>query len=316
MRNYITIDTGTTNTRISLVNDGKIVDTLKYKVGVGNVKNNPNILKNTIKNGVMSISDKNSLSEEEIECIIACGMITSELGLCNLPHLNVPCGIKELTKGLHNATIPEISNIPFVFVRGVKTKGKSFEDTDVMRGEETELLGLAERLEPDSLYVLPGSHSKHIYIDRNEKIGRFSTKLTGELMSAVAGGTILNQCIDLSTDVEVDMEYLKKGYLYAKEQGINEAFFKVRILNNLFGCTKPQIYGFFKGAALCPEIENIIKSGAKKVIIGGKTQLKSVMCYLLKEFSKSEVIIVPDNISDNATTFGMVKIYEYSKKVK
>jgi len=185
---------------------------------------------------------------------------------------------------------------------------------DIMCGEETEIFGLSENIEPESLYVLPGSHSKLIKTDNMGRISSFSTELTGELMSAVASSTILSQSIDLSVDVDVDKEYLKKGYLYAKEKGVSAAFFKVRILNNIFGCSKPQLYGFFKGAALCSEIENIIKSGAAKVIIAGKSQLREPMVYLLNELSQKEIISISDYISNNATTFGMVKIYEYPKK--
>lgn len=313
MANYIAIDGGTTNTRISLLIEKKIVKTLKYKVGAGDVRNEPQILKKTIKSGIEALLKEYAISQKEVDCVIACGMITSELGLCRLEHLNLPCGIEELASGLHNVVISEICEIPFVFVRGVKAVGSGYEDTDVMRGEETELLGLGEYVERDCLYVLPGSHSKLIYTDCMGRISRFSTELTGELMSAVASNTILNQNIDLSVDVAVDLEYLKKGYLYAKENGVNAAFFKVRILNNLFGCTQPQLYGFFKGAALCDEIETILKAGTKKVIVAGKAQLKDLICYLLEEFGNSEIFAVPDEISDYATVFGMLKIHEYKK---
>ena len=47
MSNYITVDGGTTNTRISLVVNGNIVDTIKYNVGAGKSIENKNILKNT-----------------------------------------------------------------------------------------------------------------------------------------------------------------------------------------------------------------------------------------------------------------------------
>lgn len=311
--NYITIDTGTTNTRISIIRDKEILDVLKLKVGAGDTKKDPSILKKTIKSGINEILLKNRLFENDIECVIACGMITSEFGICDLEHLKAPCGIEELANGLHHTNIAEISSLPFFFVRGVKIEGDTFETTDVMRGEETELLGLTNRIEPNCLYVLPGSHSKLILTDDKGRIERFSTELTGELMSAVAGSTILNQNIDLNIDVEVDNEYLRMGYLYAKEHGLNAAFFKVRILNSFFGCTRPQIYGFFKGVALCPEIENIKKTGSKKVIVSGKAQLRSPMCYLLTEFSDSEIISVPDEISDNATAIGMVKIYNAIK---
>lgn len=311
---FLTIDTGTTNTRISIVSDGKILNVLKLKVGAVDTKKDPRILFNKINLGIKEILSQNRLSENDIECIIACGMITSELGICNLEHIKAPCGIAELASSLHHTVIPEISNLPFFFVRGVMLDGDTFETTDFMRGEETELFGLTDCIETDCLYVLPGSHSKLILTDDKGRIVRFTTELTGELMSAVTSGTILNQNIDLTVDVEIDRKYLTMGYQYAKAHGLNAAFFKVRILNNVFGCTRPQIYGFFKGVALCPEIENIRKIGAKKVIIAGKAQLKDPMCYLLTEFSDKEIFSVPDEIADNATAIGMVKIYNAMKE--
>ena len=69
-------------------------------------------------------------------------MITSEFGLYNLPHITVPAGIKELYDAMKEVTIPEISEIPFVFIPGVKVTGEGLHKTDMMRGEETELVGL------------------------------------------------------------------------------------------------------------------------------------------------------------------------------
>ena len=39
-------------------------------------------------------------------------------------------------------TMTEISDIPFVFMRGVKLEGQDIDDFDMMRGEETELMAL------------------------------------------------------------------------------------------------------------------------------------------------------------------------------
>ena len=310
MSKYITVDMGTTNTRINLISSGSIAYTSKYKVGISNVKTDSTILTRTLKEGIGEILDK----FDDIECVISCGMITSELGLCSLPHISVPCGIKELASSLHMTTFPEICDLPFVFITGVKSYGEDFEYTDVMRGEETELLGLSNTIEANCLYVLPGSHSKLIYIDDFGRICRFSTELTGELMSSISANTILNQSIDLASDSEISYDFLKKGYLYAKEHGVNAAFFKVRILANFFSGTKDQLCSFFKGVVLCDEIENIINSKAKKVVIGGKAQLRNPMCYLIKEYGNVEVVSVSDDVSDVATAIGMVKIYEYAKK--
>ena len=299
MADYITIDGGTTNTRINLVENGAVVDRLKFNVGAKNGSD----LKGTIKNGIAEILEKNKV--ESVEKILACGMITSEFGLVNLPHLTAPCGLDELSEGMYETVIEEISSIPFVFVRGVKVQG-DFENTDMMRGEETEIMGL--EIEKDALYVLPGSHSKLIYIDEKGRISKFSTELTGELISAVSKETILKDCVSL--EANADEEYLLKGYDFAKKEGVNSAFFKVRILKNLFGCNENQTFGFFLGSALSCEIENIIKSSANKVIIGGKKELKLPMAHILKNNCEKEVVCLDEKTTQFATTFGMIKIYE------
>lgn len=313
MSNYITVDGGTTNTRIILVKSGEIKATAKYNVGISKAIKDKELLVNTVKCGIEDILQKNGMCEKDIECILASGMITSEFGLCELAHLTVPCGIAELAKGMYKTVIESISPIPFVFIRGVKTECTSYENADMMRGEETELMGLCKEIGADSLYILPGSHSKHINTDSLGRITDFSTELTGELISAVASNTILSGIIDLS-DSEICPEYLQKGYIYAKENGVNAAFFKVRILKIVFGCEERQIFGFFMGAALSQEIENIIRSTAQKVIIGGKMQLKAPMKQLLEANCDKDIITVADEITDNAAAFGAVRIYEYSLK--
>ena len=66
MANYITIDGGTTNTRISLVCDGQIIDTKKYNIGArAGITDNPG-LKETIKNGIADILSANNLASEDI----------------------------------------------------------------------------------------------------------------------------------------------------------------------------------------------------------------------------------------------------------
>lgn len=311
----LTIDTGTTNTRISLIKGETLCDTLKVKVGVGDTKKKPGLLQATIKEGISTILSRNNLSAENVEGILACGMITSELGLCKLEPLKTPCGIEELARELRPITIPEISPLPFFFIRGVMMQGNDFETTDIMRGEETELIGLTDHIEPNCLYILPGSHSKRIQTDSKGRIASFCTELTGELMSAIADGTILSQTIDLSIDVEIDNEYLKMGYHYAREHGLTAAFFKVRILQNMFGCTKPQLYGFFKGVALCPEIENIRKTGIQSIVVAGKAQLRNPMYTILQDFSDRNISAVPDAVSDHATAMGMIKIFRFAKEL-
>lgn len=309
MANYIAVDGGTTNTRVHLVKCGVVTDTIKLDMGVRINSDGTEKYKRELKDAICKILSDNRLSENDIERIICSGMITSDLGLLPLPHLTLPCSIEDMAKATEDASFPEISSIPFTFVRGLKTNASSFETADMMRGEEAELMGLCDTLEENCLYVLPGSHSKLIETDNVSRIVSFSTEMTGELIEAMSSYTILKGSLDLK-NASLDTDFLEKGFLYAKENGVNAAFFKVRTLSVLFGATNDETYSFFMGVALCGEISNIIKSSAKKVVIGGKAVLKNPMAHLLKKFSDKEIICIPDEISNLASAYGAVKIYE------
>lgn len=307
MANYITIDGGTTNTRISLIKDLTITDTLKFNIGAKGGIENKELLKEVIKNGIYEILSKNNMKEKEVCRILASGMITSEFGLLKLEHISVPAGIEELHNAMCEVMLYDISNIPFVFMRGVKKESKTLEETDMMRGEETELMGIAGN--GGCVYILPGSHSKIIYTDEKGRITDFSTALTGEMIAAVAENTILKNTVTLEEGI--NEEYLFKGFDYAEKKSINEAFFKVRILKNIFKRTPEEIYSFFMGAALSGEINAVLKKNPQKIAIGGRRQIKKAEAVLLKKKCGCEVIIVPDTEAESASAKGMMKIYEY-----
>ena len=313
LANYITIDGGTTNTRINLVLGGKVVGAVKMSIGAKhNVSGNAEY-KRQIKAAIKTLLDNNGIAEGNICSILCSGMITSEYGLSELPHTDLPCGIKKLHDTMQRTKIEDISPIPFVFVRGIKADCTSIATSDMMRGEETELMGLSESLSANNLYVLPGSHSKHIMTDDAGRICDFHTEFTGELIEAVAKNTILKDIIMLDY-ADLDFASLQEGFEYCCENGVNAAFFKVRTLKTLFGYSLLECTSFFIGAAMCSEIKNIIKSDAKKVVIGGRKQLRQSMEYLIKENSGKEVFAVSEEDSANATTYGIIKIFEYGEK--
>ncbi len=304
MGNYITIDGGTTNTRISLVMENEVIKTIKIHVGAGSGKKE--YLKSEIKNAVSELS-------VNVEKILASGMITSEMGLCSLPHIPAPAGICELHGGMHEVVLPEISDIPFVFIPGIKISDETLEHTDMMRGEETELIGLGENLHDNSLYILPGSHSKIIRTDSCGRVTDFKTTLTGEMIWALSQDTILKDAVNLSQS-ETSEEYLIKGYRYCTDCGLNAALFKTRILKNMFGRNEREIYGFFMGAVLQAEIDAIIKAKENKIIIAGKRQIKNTMVSLLGALCSKKIICISDKTAETAPTIGAVKIYEYKRR--
>lgn len=310
MANYITVDGGTTNTRVSLVCGGRVLST--EKIGIGAGSGNADGLKCAIKSAITELLLKSNLCDSDIECILASGMITSEHGLCHIEHITLPVNDEKLNKSVYKTVIDEISQIPFVFIRGIKKDGTDFTGTDMMRGEETELFGMLKAPADGCLYILPGSHSKHISVDGDGNIVDFCTMLTGELFAAVMQHTILRYAASFEHS-EIEKAYLLNGFNYAKKQGINEALFKTRILSTMFGGTQSQCYSFLLGCVLCDEVEAIVRSSEKNVVLGGQKQFRAALDILLKECSDKNVVTLTDSEVEASTPLGAIKIYELSR---
>lgn len=308
MSTYITIDGGTTNTRISLVKDGSVADTLKKQVGARNGIDDRQLLRISVKEGIEALLERNDMKPEDVHRILASGMISSEFGFCNVEHIQAPAGIRELHDTTYETVLSDISDIPFVFIRGVKIKGENVEETDVMRGEETELMGILQ--DAKSAYILPGSHSKIIRTDEQGRIVDFATALTGEMIASLSGQTILKDAVDLSV-TELDSEYLLQGYQCCERQGINKALFKVRLLKTQFGRSKEQIYSYFMGIVLHDEIEEVLRLNVEKIVIGGRKQIKEALQSLITALSGKEVLCITDEEAEHANIRGMIRIFEY-----
>jgi len=314
MKRYITIDGGTTNTRVNLVEDKQIIATKKISRGAKAGIDDRDGLKSELKTVIASILYENNLTERDITKILASGMITSEFGLYELPHLISPVGIKELHDGMAEVAFPEISDIPFVFIRGVKMNSNELDKIDMMRGEETELVGLMAlqggMSEVEQVYILPGSHSKIISVDKDGRISDFVTMLTGEMIAALSQNTILKDAVDLSC-AEYDDKYLTEGYRYAKSVGLNKALFKVRSLKNIFKRSAAEVYSFFIGAVLSDEIDYISALSAKNIVIGGRQQIKLAMEALLKATTDKNITVISEKDVNLATALGVIRIFEY-----
>ena len=100
-------------------------------------------------------------------------MITSNGGLCELPHLAAPISFFYLAQQMQKVLIPAVSCVPIWFIHGVKNRKlageKAFSEMDMMRGEETEAAGYFFTSAPeDTLLLLPGSHMKMVVLGREE----------------------------------------------------------------------------------------------------------------------------------------------------
>jgi 2-dehydro-3-deoxygalactonokinase len=307
---YITIDGGTTNTRMQLVCDGTVIASRKISRGAGSGILGRDAWCSAIAQTIGQILADAPQYADHVACILASGMVTSEFGLYKVDHIPAPAGVKDLHDNLVQVMLPDISEIPFVFVPGVILRGDA---VDMMRGEETELAGIWNAAYGECIYVLPGSHTKIIETDHEGQITGFSTLLTGEMANALSAHTILADAVDLRIDT-FDQTALCEGYRYSREFGINRALFQVRIRKNVLKQTPVEVYSFFLGCILSDEIAEILRYPQKTVVIGGRAPLRMALYTLLTEYGDKTVICLSDEDVEHSVIRGVIRIYEWNNE--
>ena len=121
--------------------------------------------------------------------ILASGMIGSRQGWLEAPYVPCPAGIDQLAEtlvSLVSQTGHRVSIVP-----GLSTEN-SAGAPDVMRGEETQIIGALTRDGSRQIFVLPGTHSKWVEAIDN-KIVRFATFMTGEIFAVLSEHSILGR---------------------------------------------------------------------------------------------------------------------------
>ncbi|WP_407728515.1 2-dehydro-3-deoxygalactonokinase (plasmid) [Priestia megaterium] len=325
----ITLDTGTTNTRVTLWENNELIYKVYKEVGVRDtaIEGNNKKLKDSIKQSIEEVLDKNRLCLEDITKIIASGMLTSNVGIFEIKHLVAPVGIEDLAKNMVKKRFPEIVNKDIWFIPGIKNHSnqvtiENCEEMDVMRGEEVETFGLISKLQLKGplLLILPGSHSKFVTIDQNKKIIGCMTSLAGEMISAITYNTILSDALGKSFATQLKPKFLLDGVKMAKKFGINRSLFTLRVLDQFSALSTQEKANMLLGIILSDDIKAIKNSNALdstrdyQVVISGKGILRDSFKTILdsdKEFI--EVNSLSDATSNDIAGYGALcvnSIYE------
>lgn len=316
---FLTIDTGTTNTRIYLTDGKTVTDCIKISAGAGDTaKTGSNrYLKDSIRNGILELLRANKLSEHNIEAIYASGMITSELGLYEVPHISAPVTQNDLRNHAKTVLIDDVVSVPITFIPGVKNNTHfqnlaNLNHMDMMRGEETELFGLMHLLKctPPLTVILPGSHTKFVTVGNDGEILSCHTTLGGEMLAAISEKTILNSSLPHPLVSEISPEYLTAGFMYSRKHGISSAAFRVRLLHKFMELTENERANFFVGAMLAPDIQALEEIALEtKILVGGSEPLKSIFVHLAKNGTGREVFAAKDEMVRSSTVFGVMEIF-------
>nr|PMI00081.1 hypothetical protein BCU55_12415 [Shewanella sp. 10N.286.48.A6] len=130
--------------------------------------------------------------------IYMAGMVGSLKGWINVDYVSTPASAALLSRGKHSFQLPW--GVTGTIYPGISHQ--TDKQYDVMRGEEVQLLGLSLLTQKNELSaILPGTHSKHACIDR-QQIVDFKSYLTGEVFSLLINHSLLGKGITLDDEFE------------------------------------------------------------------------------------------------------------------
>ena len=181
---------------------------------------------------------------EEREPILMSGMIGSRQGWREAPYLPCPADAAAIAAGC--VEIGWGDGRRAAIVPGLLCRDAGGVP-DVMRGEETQILGALDALAGVRTACLPGTHSKYATL-RARRIERFATHMTGEVFGALWRHTILGRLGGAETDRDDD----------AFDAGVRRSAEGEGLLHHLFGVRGRGLLGELPSASLAPYLSGIL----------------------------------------------------------
>lgn len=215
---FAAVDWGTSHLRLWLIGaDGSVLAGRRSAEGLASVG----------AGGFADVLEKHlaEMGASASTPVIICGMAGARQGWVEAPYALAPARLRDVPD--QAVRVPGIARDVRI-VPGIAQPGAA---PDVMRGEETQLAGVAALLEAGrSTVCMPGTHSKWVAVE-NGSVGRFATFMTGELFSVLAKNSILRHSVGpdapaISGDDPVFRRWLEEAL--ADPAGMTARLFRIR----------------------------------------------------------------------------------------
>lgn len=157
--------------------------------------------------------------------IVMSGMVGSASGWLEAPYADASMPLAQLTRHL----VPVPAGGPRCFIVPGLCRSTADGGVDVMRGEETQLLGALTLGHGDGWYVLPGTHSKWVRL-HDGRVCDLATYMTGELFSLLSQHGTLASLGALNTVGNDAPAAFERGVAAAGRSGLSNALFGCRAL--------------------------------------------------------------------------------------
>ncbi|MBO0741027.1 MAG: 2-dehydro-3-deoxygalactonokinase [Hyphomicrobiaceae bacterium] len=228
---------------------------------------------------------------------LICGMAGARQGWMEAPYLDAPADLDTLAAAAVTASGPD-ARLRARILPGVCQRVGGAED--VMRGEETQLLGLGS-IAPDfsGIVCMPGTHCKWVVLS-GRRVERFATVMTGELFEVLRAHSVLRHACTGSGQGPDHAEGVESGLVAGVEapQRLPSLLFKVRAGALLSARTPDWCAGYLSGLLIGAEI------GAQREWIGrgdlaivGRAGLAELYAQAMAKVGKQAFIVDGDAAS-------------------
>lgn len=277
-RTFLSCDWGTSFLRLRLINVDSliIIEEAKSEEGIASVykrwqqqdsekKDRIGFYKAVLQNHIALLEYRLNTSLNGI-AIIMSGMVSASIGMIELPYRPLPFSISGTDLYVEKIKATSAFEHDMLIISGVRT------DRDVMRGEETQLIGCTpETNNSRQVFIFPGTHSKHIHVEDGQATD-FQTYMTGEFFHLLSKNSILSESVSSggSFEKEENASAFEEGLLDSQQQSLLHASFMVRT-NSLFKrFSKQQNYWYLSGLVIGAELNELFKKQVQAVFIASE----------------------------------------------
>lgn len=194
--------------------------------------------------------------------VLLCGMVGSRQGWQEANYLPVPVGPADLAGSVTRVRFDEAEVLLIPGVRGTDSSGVP----EVMRGEETQIVGAWNDLGGNGLLCLPGTHSKWVHCSGNTILS-FTTSMTGEVFAALCDSTILGRLMAERT-VQENKAFLRGVARSAEVGGLLHHLFGARTLPLTHQLEAEETASYLSGLLIGSEIRGTMPDRAHVHLVG------------------------------------------------
>jgi len=313
----LSCDWGTTSFRLKLINRSNGIAIAKFKANLGIKKvfkswkkskeERLPYFQSVLQSAITELESKSELSLEGLPIVIS-GMASSSLGIKELPYAPIPFSVDGQSIQWEKISSSKGFSHNLFLISGIEKKG------DVMRGEETQVLGLMNAEHDFSekfCLLLPGTHSKHLIIDKT-KITDFRTFPTGEMFEILRKHSALKNRMSKKFSKklkEVEIDAFLQGVEAGKTPDINRQIFSIRAKSLQGTLKKSEAIYYLSGLLIGHELQDLTKEKFKTIVLSCNKVMKPFYQLALHYLGREDAIIINPKSYNKLVTRAHVMLF-------